>query len=202
MDTSLEHKIIKMLMDDPALILLLKNKYITEDMWKTCLEAEPSLIEYIDEPTEEMCLIVLSDSGSYLTFMIDNGYEITPEMIMTAIKTYPSIIFDLPSSMVNDFYIELALDVDISILSKLNKIPYKYVMNRLKKEPGIIRYIENPSDEMVMLAINTDINTCAHIKNFSPEIKEFIETQYSDMAPMLLAMHDDIESGDDIEWEE
>ena len=66
MEKAIEQKIYNILSEHPSLILIIKNKYVTDNMWKICITKEPSLFQYMKNPSEEMCLFAVNEEGSYL----------------------------------------------------------------------------------------------------------------------------------------
>ena len=96
MDPEKEAKIYGILADDPSFIILLKNKFITDDMWKFVIEKEPSLFRHMKEPSEEMILFALKEDGANAQYLEQMGVNITPKMLYTAVHSYPGAIYLIP----------------------------------------------------------------------------------------------------------
>lgn len=186
MDASRERRILSFLIDDPTLILLIKSKYITNHMWMIALQGEPSLFQYMRDPSDEMCLFALKEDGNNLKHLITHyPNKVTNEMIRVAIRSYPPAIFYLPSEKRTDPLKELAIDTDPSLLRDFPRMRRAYLRRKVYECPWVVQYLREPDEELYLIAIDRDINVCGYIKHFTRRMKELVIKKSPNMAELL-----------------
>ncbi len=186
MDPMRERAILKLLSDDPTCILLLRNKCTTDNMWKVVIQLEPSLFQYMNNPSNEMCLFALKEDGSNLQYVVKNpDVKLTSEMLYTAVKSYPAAIFDVPVEMRDNAIKEFAFDQDPTLIKNFTNIRKEYIQRKIKDDPSFIRFLNDPDEDLVCKAIENDPNYCVYVKRFTPRIKKLIETLYPDIIPLI-----------------
>ena len=186
MDPMRERAILKLLSDDPACILLLRNKRTTDNMWKVAIQLEPSLFQYMNNPSNEMCLFALKEDGNNLQYVVKNpDVKLTPEMLYTAVKSYPAAIFDVPIEMRDNAIKEFAFDQDPTLIKNFVNIRKEYIQRKIKNDPSFIRFLNDPDEDLICKAIENDPNYCVYVKRFTPRIKKLIETLYPDIIPLI-----------------
>lgn len=184
MNPNREQKILELLSEDPSAILMFKNKYTTDNMWKFCIESEPSLFQYMKTPSEEMILFALSEDGVNIKYLKDMGISLTPKMIYTAVKSYPGAIFLIPSELRTSKLKEFACTEDPSLMMELT-LKQGYIEKRLNADPTLVRFLPNPTEDQLCRAIEADPNICAYIEKFTPKVKELIKELYPDIIPLI-----------------
>ena len=186
MDPMRERAILKLLSDDPACILLLRNKCTTDNRWKVVIQLEPSLFQYMNNPSNEMCLFALKEDGNNLQYVVKNpDVKLTPEMLYTAVKSYPAAIFDVPIEMRDNAIKEFAFDQDPTLIKNFVNIRKEYIQRKIKNDPSFIRFLNDPDEDLICKAIENDPNYCVYVKRFTPRIKKLIETLYPDIIPLI-----------------
>lgn len=186
MDPMREKTLLKLLSDDPACILLLRSKCTTDNMWKVVIQLEPSLFQYMKDPSKEMCLFALQEDGSNLQYVVKNpAVHLTPEMLYTAVKSYPAAIFDVPVEMRDNAIKEFAFDQDPTLMKHFTNIRKEYINRKIKDDPSFIRFLDNPDEDLVCNAIENDPNYCVYVKKFTPRIKALIQNLYPDIIPLI-----------------
>ena len=186
MDPIRERTILKLLSDDPSCILLLRSKCTTDNMWKVVIQLEPSLFQYMKDPSNEMCLYALKEDGSNLQYVVKNpSVKLTSEMIYTAVNNYPAAIFDVPVEMRDNAIKEFAFDRDPTLIKNFKNIRKEYINKKIKEDPSFIRFLNDPDEDLVCKAIENDPNYCVYVKKFTPRIKKLIETLYPDIIPLI-----------------
>ena len=186
MDPIREKKIMKLLSDDPSCILLLRSKCTTDNMWKVVIQLEPSLFQYMKDPSNEMCLYALKEDGSNLQYVVKNpSVKLTPEMLYTAVNSYPAAIFDVPVEMRDNPIKEFAFDRDPTLIKNFTNVRKEYINKKIKEDPSFIRFLNDPDEDLVCKAIENDPNYCVYVKKFTPRIKKLIETLYPDIIPLI-----------------
>ena len=191
MDPIRERTILKLLSDDPSCILLLRSKCTTDNMWKVVIQLEPSLFQYMKDPSNEMCLYALKEDGSNLQYVVKNpSVKLTSEMIYTAVSNYPAAIFDVPVKMRDNAIKEFAFDRDPTLIKNFTNVRKEYINRKIKEDPSFIRFLNDPDEDLVCKAIENDPNYCVYVKKFTPRIKKLIETLYPDIIPLIPAFNE------------
>ena len=186
MDPIRERTILKLLSDDPSCILLLRSKCTTDNMWKVVIQLEPSLFQYMKDPSNEMCLYALKEDGSNLQYVVKNpSVKLTSEMIYTAVSNYPAAIFDVPVETRDNAIKEFAFDRDPTLIKNFTNVRKEYINRKIKEDPSFIRFLNDPNEDLVCKAIENDPNYCVYVKKFTPRIKKLIETLYPDIIPLI-----------------
>lgn len=186
MDALREHKLMRLLSDDPSCILVLKDGYVTDNLWKICIQQEPALFQYMKNPSIDMCLYALQEDGSNLKYIVENkNIKITPKMCYTAVKSYPPAIFDVPVEMRDHNIKEFAFDLDPTLIRHFTNVRKVYIDRKLKEDPTFIRFLDDPDEDLIYRAIEADPNYCVYVKHFTPRLKALVETLYPDIIPLL-----------------
>lgn len=191
MNTDREKRLLEVLSDDPSMILIFKNKYTTENMWKVCIENEPSLFQFMKEPSEEMILFALSEDGANIKYLHDMGITMTPKMIYTAVENYPGAIYFIPQELRTSRLKEFACSIDPSMMREL-PLRREYVDKRLKEDPSLVRFLSKPTEDQICKAIEANPNICAYVENYTPRIKELIMKLYPEIVPLIPKLSDTI----------
>ena len=160
-------------------------------MWKVVIQLEPSLFQYMKDPSNEMCLYALKEDGSNLQYVVKNpSVKLTSEMIYTAVSNYPAAIFDVPVEMRDNAIKEFAFDRDPTLIKNFTNVRKEYINRKIKEDPSFIRFLNDPDEDLVCKAIENDPNYCVYVKKFTPRIKKLIETIYPDIIPLIPAFNE------------
>ena len=179
-------RILDLLVDDPSMILMIKNKYLNDTLWMFSIEKEPSLFKHIKDPSKEICYFACEVDGNNLK-VIRKKFPHVPidaKMCYLAIKSAPNAIFHVPKALQDEGLKELACDRDPSLMKCFDLRP-AYIERKIKEHPTYIQFVDNPSDELKLLAMKGDINVCSHFDSFSPRIKEEIRDSNPEIYSML-----------------
>ena len=179
-----ERKIINLIIEDPSIIRLIKNKYLTEDMWKAAIDSEPSIFQYMKDPSEKMILYALSKDGANIQYLSKMNVIITDKMIYTAIDEYPEAIKLLPYKYQTAEIKEYASIKNPVLLRSLN-LSKGFIDQQLKKDPTLIRYIDNPTEDQLCRALKANPNMISFIEFFTPKMISLIKELYPDIIPMI-----------------
>lgn len=184
MDPSREMKLYSILQNDPSFILLIKNKYLTDNMWKIAIENEPSLFQFMERPSEDMILFALNEDGTNIKHVVRMGIPLTPKMMYTAIHNYPGAIHLIPKENRTSALREYACKEDPTLMKELPLQP-GFVRRQLRKDPTLVRFLNDPDEEQILRAIRADPNVCVYITKFTPKIKELIRNLYPEIIPLI-----------------
>lgn len=192
-DEFTEQKLFGLLIEDPSMILLLKNKYISDDMWKFCIEREPSLFKYMKNPSIEMCYFALEIDGHNLKY-IKNKFKdikITRKMAFLAISNCPKAIFYVPQEILDTGLKELAFDKDPSLMKSFQFIRPDYIEKVIENNPANVKYINNPDEDFICQALLKEPNICVYFNTLTPKMKKIIEEKYPQLIPFYSNFYDE-----------
>lgn len=184
MDPQREHRILELLTDDPSVILMFKPEETTESMWKVAIENEPSLFQNMKNPSNEMILYALSQDGANIKYLKRLGIELTPEYIYTAVDNYPGAIFMVPEGLWSNRLKEFACAKDTSLMKEI-PLSRSYIESQLRRDPTLVRFLSNPTEDQLCAAINANPSVCAYIKEFTPRMIQLIEEKYPSLVSLL-----------------
>jgi hypothetical protein len=51
---NIQDKVLRLLYTDPDMVTLIKDKYLTDEIWMFCIEREPSVFEEMKRPNEKV----------------------------------------------------------------------------------------------------------------------------------------------------
>lgn len=190
--------IYTLLDDDPSMILLLKNSAITDDMWRFCIQRDTSLFQEMKHPSEKLCLFALSEDGRNLEYIVNKFTDIklTNKMIWTAITSQPSAINLVPKKLLTNQMKEYAYKLDPSLMSGDDEIRSEFLFELIGERPSYIKYIKHPSDKLLTYALERDPNVIVYITEFTPYLRELIQTQYPEFASLVPPLKNQSESED------
>lgn len=184
MDPIREQKILALLADDPSIILMFKYDSTTENMWKTAIENEPSLFQNMRNPSQEMVMYALSQDGANLRYLERMGIDVTPDIIYTAVDSYPGAIFMIPESLWSTRLKEFACSKDNSLMKEI-PVSRSYVEAQLKKDPTLVRFLKDPTEEQLCAAIKANPSVCAYIEHYTPRMARMIQDNYPGLISLI-----------------
>ena len=167
-------KILNAIMEDPEIIVLLKEKYVDDEIWKYCIEREPSLFRKMKHPSEAICLFACEVDGSNLKY-IKNKFTyipITHLMVVTSVKSNPKALLSVPKKFLNNEIKELAFDEDPSLMAYFDDIRLEYLEKMLEDKPWAIQYIKYPDENMICREIKKSPNICPYLINMTDKMLE------------------------------
>ena len=178
-------KILNAIMEDPEIVIMLKEKYVDEEIWKFCIEREPSLFRKMKHPSESICLYACEIDGSNLKY-IKNKFthvQITDVMVYTAVKSNPKAIMYVPKKLLNDGLKELAFWKDPILMENFDFIRPEFVQRILDEKPYAIQYIKHPDENIVCQAIIKSPEICVYLNEITEKmlcvLKEHHPNYYS-----------------------
>lgn len=176
-DNYAKNKILNAIIKDPEIVVLLKEKYVDEEIWKYCIEREPSLFKKMKHPSESICMFACEIDGSNLRYIRNkfNYITITNIMAVTAVKSNPKAILFVPNKLIDESLKELAFDSDPSLMLYYDDIDQDYIKKLLHEKPYAIQYVKELNEEIICDAIRENPNICAYIKNMTGEMLNTLE---------------------------
>lgn len=186
-ENEMDQKLFETLFDTPEMVLYLKNRYQTDRVWKFCIEREPSIFSKMDNPTEEIAQYALDVDGENIIPLVTkfDYIPITKKMAFTALRSYPGAILYIPEDVLTEEMMNMAFNAQPSLMSNFDNLTYDYLLRRIQERPSDIRFIQNPRDELIYLALERDPNLCVYFTSLTPRM---INLLY-DLKPELAAMY-------------
>lgn len=185
MENRVINKIMRWIAEDPSMVLIIKNRYLTEDMWDYCIEQEPELFSAMQNPSSEFIDKVVKKNGYLILIAIEKWPEkVTKNMVYHAVCNIPDIIVDIPNKWLDWRIREAAYDRSPKLMKFDKSIRYAYVERRIREDPTVIQYISATEDQ-ICEAIRLSPAVCVYIKNMTPRIKDLIRELYPESYPLL-----------------
>lgn len=169
-DSVAKTKILKAIVEDPEIVLLLKEKYVDDEVWKFCIEREPTLFKKMKRPNEAICVFACSVDGGNLKY-IKNKFKhilITGTLCMISVKSNPKAILYVPKSLMNDELKEMAFDNDPSLMIYFDDIREEYVEKIIREKPYAIQYIKRINEKMICDVIKESPAICTYFNKMTP----------------------------------
>ena len=173
-DQRVKTKILSAIMEDPEIILLLKEKYVDEEIWKFCIERDPNIFKKMKHPSEEICRFACEIDGSNLKH-IRNRFRyipITMTLCFAAVKSNPKAILYVPSKLLNDELKEIAFDGDPSLMRYFDNVRKSYIERLLGDRPSAIRYVVNPDEDIICNTIKKSPDICPYLNSMTQKMVE------------------------------
>ena len=179
-DNYAKTKILNAIMDYPEIVVLLKERYVDEEIWKYCIEMEPSLFKKMKHPSEALCMYACEVDGSNLRYVRNkfNYIPITRTMVLTSVRSNPKAILYVPDKFIDESLKEMAFDKDPSLMAHFDYIRPEYIAEIIKEKPYAIQYIKNIDDDMICDAIKENPNVCSYINYMTNKMLKTLETYY------------------------
>jgi len=173
----IRNKILNAIMDDPEIVLIIKEKFVDEEIWKFCIEREPSLFKKMKHPSESICMFACEVDGANLKY-IKNKFTyvtITPGMVYVAVKSNPKAILSVPKKLLNESIKEMAFDRDPSLMAYFEDIREEYLEKLVNAKPYAIQYVLHPNETFVCEMIEKNPNICVYINNMTDKMMATLE---------------------------
>lgn len=188
-------KIMRWIAEDPSMILIVKERYLTEDMWEYCIDQEPDLFTAMHNPSSEFIDKMVKKNGCLVLIALEKwANKVTKSTIYHAVCNMPSIIGDIPEEYLDWQIKEAAYDRSPKLMQNDKSIRYSYVERRIREDPTIIQYIDATEDQ-ICEAIRMTPAVCVYVKNRTPKIKNLIQDLYPESYPLLFPEDDDLTEG-------
>lgn len=177
-------KILNLIMTDPSIIEYFKEKYVDDDIWKFCIERDPSLFKKMKHPSYDLCLYACEVDGANLRH-VKNKFtyiRITDMMALTAVKSNPKAILFVPKKLLNYELEEMAFDKDPSLMTYFDVIRPEYIKQVLDDNPYCVKYLLHIIDEdTICLLIKRNPQICTYINNMTDKMWDTLRENNPDI---------------------
>ena len=169
------------------MILLLKNKYITDDVWEFCIEREPSLFKYMENPSLQVCYFALDQDGHNLKYIKNKFTEIkiNRKMAYIAIRNCPKAIFYVPKTLLDDELKELAFEQDPTLMESFDNVRPEFVEGLLLRNPSYIKFIKNPDEALVCKLLKDYPNIIVYFSTITNRMRETLEMYHPEILNLI-----------------
>jgi len=167
-----QDRVLKLLYEEPSLVLALKEKYVTDEIWKFCIEREPALFEQMKHPSIELCNYAVSVDGYNLKYIRStfNYIKITEKMVYVAVNNCASAILFVPPKLLSTGLKELAFDKDPSLMINYDDIRPEYIRKKLDEDPAYLKYIRNADENLICDVLIRNPNMIVYFDTLTPKM--------------------------------
>ena len=179
-------KVLKVLYDEPSLVLALKEKYINDSIWRFCIEREPGLFKKMKHPSQKICEFAVEINGKNLKYVVKRFkyIQITEKMMLDAIKSYPRALLYVPSKFQTDGLKEFAFDRDPSLMLEFDNVRHDYIERKIMEDPYFLKFVKNADENMICNVLKKNPNMIAYVENLTPAIIVFMKENFPDILEM------------------
>lgn len=172
-------RIYNILYDEPRLVIALKERYLSDDIWKFCIEREPSIFKEMKHPSQAVAEFAVDADGDNLQYLMSKftHIKITESMVYKAIRSCPKALLYAPVYYRTNELKEYAFDKDPSLMMYFDSIEIRpeYKEKVLLQNPANIRYINNPDEDTVCELLKTTPNICVYLKDMTPKMWKILD---------------------------
>ena len=174
---NIRNKILDIIMEDPEVVTLLKEKYVDEEIWKFCIEREPSLFKKMKHPSESLCMFACEIDGANLRHIVNkfSYIPITSTMVYVGVRSNPKAILFVPKKFLNDSLKEMAFDKDPSLMAYFDDIREEYLETLIDEKPSAIQYVSKLSESFVCERIKKNPNICVYMSTMTDKMMETLK---------------------------
>lgn len=176
-DSRIKTKILNAIVEDPEIVLLLKEKYVDDEIWKFCIERDPNIFKKMKRPSEDICMYACDVDGSNLKY-IKNKFKhvpITMTMCFTAVQSNAKAILSVPTKFLNDELKEMAFDQDPSLMQYFNDIRKEYLERLILEKPYALKYTNVVDEELLCDTIRKSPNICPYLNTMTQKMVETLQ---------------------------
>ena len=173
-----ENKLLNILYDEPSLITIIKSAYVTEDIWRFCIDREPSLFKDVKYPSYELALFAIKLDGYNLKYVKEKfpQIKITQELAFWAVKSCPHAIKYVPKKICNRGIIELAVKEDNSLLEDYEDyLEDEFIINIISSNPQALQYLHRLTENIICELLENNPNYITFINNPSEKMLKTVE---------------------------
>lgn len=174
--------------EDPRMILAFRSKVLTDEMWEYAVAMEPSLFAECKRKTFRVASIAIAGDGLNLEYVDPINYtgEQYKKLCNLAVKQNPKAIILVPKEFRTEELIGYAYANDPELLLSEKKLSEGMVESIIDHNPSLIRFVVEPTDNMIMRALSKDPRVIVYFPVISEAVRDYYEETYPQYAAMLL----------------
>lgn len=187
-DKEIKAAVSRVIQTAPDMIFAFKPKFLTQEDWELAITAKPSLFAKCKSKPPSLCMLAVSLDGFNLNYVdpIDHDYDFYQDLCMTAISQNPKALAVVPKEFRTKKLLALAYANDPELLVSEKRLTPAMVESILEHNPGLIQYVVDPTDEMIIKALSLDPKCIVYFKTVSPKVRDYFEEYYPQYASMLI----------------
>ena len=164
-------------MDDPEIVTILKEKYVDEEIWKFCIEREPSLFKKMKHPSESICKFACEIDGANLRYIVNkfSYIPITSTLCYISVRSNSKAILYVPKKFLNDGLKEMAFRKDPSLMAYFDDIREEFIESLVDEKPSAIQYITYLNEDFVCEQIKKNPNICVYINTMTDDMMKTLK---------------------------
>lgn len=176
------------LIDHPEYISIIKKKYTDDDMLIRLIENDPEIFSNIHNPSDKVIRAALEADGANLAYIKKKKRKTLPhEFFMLAVQSNPIAAVEyIPKECIPESVKQMLFtsDPDIILKNKL-ELSEDFLLNEIKANPNLIKYVTNPSDNLKCAALSEDPNVALYYEELSPRMMDIIDEKYPNLKSLL-----------------
>ena len=188
-ENEVRDSIYQLLTMNPFSIQAIKASYLDDDMWMYAIDLEPSVFQFIDSykkiPSTKLCMYAVKADGSNIRYI--HPSRITDKMMDLAHKTCPTahLYVKHTGGKEEGPTREKSLIPDRTAYQEsMEEKMTSTILSQIRKNPSMIREIENPTDEMKAVALISNPDVLLYFDELSPFMVDLMYEYYPDIAPL------------------
>lgn len=173
---------------DPKMIISFKSKLVTDEMWEYAIAMEPRLFPLCKKKTYRICMLALARDGFYLSDVDPINYtgDQYKSLCRTAVEQNPKAIAIVPKEFQSKDLVAYAYAQDPELMLNEKKLTPSMLESIIDHNPSLIQYVVQPSDELVIRALERDPRVIVYCKNVTEKVRDYLEETYPQYAAMFL----------------
>ena len=187
---SIKANMYDMLYRDPSLILVIKDRYIDDEMWKFCISLDPDLFQEMKHPSQDVAEFAVTVDGCNLQYIVNRftHIKITAKMVFNAVQNCALAILYVPESFMSHGLKEIAFDKNPSLMQyfSYDEIRREYLEKKIEENVSNIKYIQNPPESLICRLIEKNPYVCSFLPEITPKMREVME----EFHPSYLELYD------------
>lgn len=179
---------VELLTKHPGYIKLIKKRYLTDFVLEDAIRYEPEVFKYIVDPSLYLINVALEIDGSNLKYIPESRINTLPlESLILALDSNPEYAMQYISKMKLDetTKINVFFTDPIGAIENNIEVPPECILQAMVNTPNLIRYIDNPTEEMRCIALRSDPNIALYFDKLSEKEMDIIDELYPHLREML-----------------
>lgn len=177
------------IINHPACIPLLKDKWVTDDILISCMEEEPGIFQYFKKPSMKVMYKALELDGGNLKFIPKKVRKKLPvDLLLIAVDSNPRESLPLiPKKFISEEVKKKLFTSDPALIrdNDLDMMQTDFLKSRIEENPSDIKYIKDPSNELKCIALRADPNTALYFDELTNDMMDIIDELYPTLKDSL-----------------
>lgn len=178
----------KTVKDNPKIILAIKPKYLTEELWEYAVASSVGIFSACKKKTYGICTVALAIDGMLLGLIDPIHYtgEQYQNLCDIAVMQNPKAYTLVPDEFRTREMIAYVYSKDPEMMLSEKSLSADTVMSVLKRKPSFIQYVVEPTDEMMIVALDADPRVIVYMNRIPDKVRDFFEERYPEYAAMFI----------------